>query len=174
MKRYSRWIIVLCAVFIVSCGNGETTPTTTPASELDAAEHALKSFFLALSRNDYKEAARYHLAPNPLVFLYDDVDPGDAEALLTRACTPSEQSWCVFYCWKIKDVVSRQRVAFNEYVFDVRFEDESGKLLTTGDNVTPAPCIPPGCSREEFIYQVKKVDEKFLVDGIPVFLGCWP
>jgi hypothetical protein len=171
MKYFPIGFVILSIIFLVSCGNGGMT---MPANDFDSAEGTLISFFDALSRNDFDEASKVHLAPNPLTFLYEDIDPQDAEALLSRACTPSEESWCVFYCWKIKDVVCREQVSSEEFVFRVRFEDEAGNLLTGGDNVTPQVCGPTGCIQEEFTYHVVKIDRKFYVDGIPVFAGCWP
>jgi hypothetical protein len=174
MRRFCLWIFILSAGLMASCGKGGMFLAETPESGLEAAEHVLLSFFDALSREDYRLAASYHLTPNPLSFLYEDLDPENAEALLARACTPSEQSWCVFYCWKIKDVVSRDQVAFDEYVFHVRFEDQAGHLLVDGDNVTSRPCGPTGCKQEVFIYRVILVEGKYYVDGVPVFSGCWP
>jgi hypothetical protein len=143
-------------------------------SDILVAEDVLIYFFEALSRQDYREAAQYHLTPNPLTFLYDDIDTNDAESLLAEACTLSERSWCVFYCWKISEIVRREKLSSHEFLFTVRFQDEEGNILVGGDNVTPQVCGPEGCKRKEFSYVVIKKDGNFYVDGIPVFVGCWP
>jgi hypothetical protein len=106
--------------------------------------------------------------------LYPEIDPEDPEALLAKAYTDDERLRCRFYCWRIKDVVDRARISLEEFAFTVRFEDQEGNLLTGGDNVTPRPCNPPGCPQSEYTYVVKQIEEKFIVDGIPVFSGCWP
>jgi hypothetical protein len=173
-KYYIKLCMVLCFLSLFGCQT-KSTPTPPPIqSDLQIAEDALIEFFDALSRQDYVEAAQYHLTPNPLTFLYDYIDPNDAVSLLEEACTLSERSGCVFYCWKISEIVRREKLSSHEFLFDVRFKDEEGKILVGGDNVTPQPCGPEGCKREEFTYVVVKVDGNFYVDGIPVFVGCWP
>ncbi len=109
-----------------------------------------------------------------MIFLYPEVDPEDAEALLTKACAADERFGCRFYCWKVKEVVSRSQLSPDEFAFAVRFEDDEGNLLIGGDNVTPRVCDPPGCTHSEYDYVVKKIAGEFYVTGIPVFSGCWP
>ena len=144
------------------------------ANDLGSAERALLAFFDALSQGDYSQAAEYHWTPNPLASLYPDIDPADAEALLAEACTADERFGCHFYCWKVREVVSRTRLSPDEFAFVVQFEDADGNLLVGGDNVTPRACDPPGCTHSEYDYVVKKVAGDFYVNGIPVFVGCWP
>jgi hypothetical protein len=144
------------------------------ADDLDSAEQILISFFDALAQDDYREAAEYHMVPNPLMFLYRDIDPENAEDLLERACDDNDRAGCVFYCWKIKDIVRRSQASSDEFYFTVRFEDEDGNLLVGGDNVTPRVCDPPGCRHSEYSYVVRKHESRYYVDGIPVFSGCWP
>jgi hypothetical protein len=154
---------------------GEFTPTSTmlgASSEIDLAEQTLISFFDAISKEEYKRAAALYIVPNPLAFLYSDINPANGEALLSRAC--GDRSSCQFYCWRIKDVMSRVQVSPAEYSFTVRFEDGNGNLLVGGDNVTPRVCDPPGCTHSEYVYAVVKLEDQFYVDGIPVFTGCWP
>jgi hypothetical protein len=176
--RFNKFITILCLVFsIFSLSGCWTSAIPTPSidqSDIQVAEDVLIYFFDALSRQDYEEAAQYHLTPNPLIYLYEDIDPNDAEALLEEACTLSEQSWCVFYCWKISEIVYREKLSSLEFIFHVRFEDEDGNMLVGGYNITPQPCLPDGCTHDEYTYQVVKVDGEFYVDGIPVFVGCWP
>jgi len=123
----ARWIVILGILFSAGCGSSEKLSSPFPTNDIDSAEDALISFFEALSRSDFKLASQYHLTPNPLMFLYEDVDPQDAEALLRKACVKNEQSGCVFYCWKIKDVVSRTLISPDKVAFIVRFEDEGGE-----------------------------------------------
>jgi hypothetical protein len=149
-----------------------STPGT--ADDIDSAQQTLISFFNALARDDFGEAAEYHMVPNPLMFLYPDIDPQNAEDLLERACDEHDRAGCVFYCWKIKDIVRRSQASSDEFYFTVRFEDEDGNLLIGGDNVTPRVCDPPGCMHSEYSYEVRKNEGRFYVDGIPVFSGCWP
>jgi hypothetical protein len=141
---------------------------------LAAAEQALIAFFDALSRNDYGTAALYHRVPNPLIYLYPDIDPENAEALLMRACNDEERLGCRFYYWKIKDIVDRNQGFPDEFFITVRFEDDEGNLLIGGDNVTPRVCDPPGCAHSEYAYTVVKRENRYLVAGLPVFSGCWP
>jgi hypothetical protein len=149
-------------------------PATQFGNDLEHAEQVLIAFFDALSQEDYRAAAQYHKVPNPLVFLYPDVDPENAEALLVKACNDKERFGCRFYCWKIKDIVDRTQASPGEFFFTVRFEDDDGNLLIDGDNVTPRVCDPPGCTHSEYAYTVIKSEGRFLVNGIPVFTGCWP
>lgn len=148
--------------------------TPDPVNDLDTAEQTLLSFFDALDQNDFRKAAEYHVVPNPLMFLYRDIDPENAEDLLERACEDNDRAGCIFYCWRIKDIVRRSQASLDEFHFIVRFEDEDGNLLIGGDNVTPRVCDPPGCTHSEYSYTVRKHDGRFYVDGIPVFSGCWP
>jgi hypothetical protein len=151
-----------------------TPDGTKDASDLETAEQVLIAFFDALSQNDYRTAAFYHMVPNSLVFLYPDIDPENAEALLARACNDKERFGCLFYCWRIKDVVDRNQASSEKFFFNVRFEDNEGNLLVGGDNVTPRVCDPPGCTHSEYAYTVFMRGNRFFVDGIPVFSGCWP
>ena len=154
-------------------GGFTTTPTMLGASsDVDLAQQTLISFFETLSREEFKQASELYRVPNPLAFLYSDIDPADGEALLSRAC--SDRSSCRFYCWKIRDVVNRVQATPSDSHFTVRFEDGDGNLLVGGDNVTPRVCDPPGCTHSEYVYAVVKQENRFFVDGIPVFSGCWP
>src|SRR3990172_13370158 len=71
-------------------------------------------------------------------------------------------------------VVNRVQATPSDSHFTVRFEDGDGNLLVGGDNVTPRVCDPPGCTHSEYVYAVVKQENRFFVDGIPVFSGCWP
>jgi hypothetical protein len=164
---------------LISPNNADSVAYPTPdatkyESDLEAAEHALIAFFDALSRHDYRTAALYTRVPNPLTYLYPDIDRENGEALLTKACNDVERRGCRFYCWKIKDVVNRTQASPDEFFFSVRFENYQGDLLIGGDNVTPRVCDPPGCTHSEYAYTVIKRENRFLVDGLPVFTGCWP
>ena len=148
------------------------TSVSTP-SDLDLARSALITFFDSLYRDDYQTATNYYGGLyNALQSLYPDVDPQDHATLFKTACEGSEYA---FYCWKLKDIIKQEQISPGRYLFTVRFEDDSGNLLTAGDNKTPVPCLPTEeCPRSQFAYTILKVEDEFLVQELPVCTGCWP
>ena len=148
------------------------TSISTP-SDLDLARSALITFFDSLSRGNYQAAANdYGGSYYALQALYPGVAPQDHAALFKTACEGSEYA---FYCWKLKYIVQQEQISPGRYLFIARFEDDSGKLLTGGDNKTPVPCLPAEeCPRSQYTYTVLKVEDEFLVQELPVCAGCWP
>jgi hypothetical protein len=133
----------------------------------------LTAFFDSLYTGNYQTATQYYGGSYyALQSLYPAVDPEDEARLFKTACEGSEYA---FYCWKLKDIVEQKQPSPDRYLFTVRFEDDSGTLLTGGDNKTPVPCLPgEECPRSQYTYTVLKVDGEFLVQELPVCAGCWP
>jgi hypothetical protein len=145
---------------------------TTP-SDLDLARTALITFFDTLYTGNYQAATNYYgESYYALQSLFPNVDPRDHATLFKTACEGSDYA---FYCWKLKDIVRQEQISPGRYLFTVRFEDDSGTLLTGGDNKTPVPCLPSEeCPRSQYAYTVLKVENVFLVQELPVCAGCWP
>lgn len=183
----SRLFGSICAfsLLLTACGTTSSVPTPTDnstpqtqvevptPSNVDMARAALTMFFGSLYRGEYQTAASYYGGSYyGLRSLYPDVDSQDHAALLKSACEGSRYH---FYCWKLKDVVEQRQISPGKYVLIVRFEDENGNLLTGGDNRTPVPCLPSeDCPRSQYVYTVLKVEDDFLVQELPVCVGCWP
>ena len=147
--------------------------SVSTANTAKVAQSTLIAFFDSLYTGDYETATNYYGGSyHALQSLYPDVDPQDYAALFKTAC---EGSKYVFYCWKLKDIVKQEQVSPSRYLFTVRFEDDSGNLLTGGDNMTPVPCLPPeNCPRSQYVYTVLKIEGEFLVQELPVCSSCWP
>jgi hypothetical protein len=158
-------------LLLTGCSQPISLPTP---SNLDLARGALITFFDTLHKGDYYTAATYYGGSYyALQVLYPETtNQQDPAALFKAACEASRYD---FYCWKVKEVVAQEQIASDRYLFTVRFEDDNGNLLTGGDNQTPVPCLPSeSCPRSQYTYIVLKVQEKFLVQELPVCANCWP
>jgi hypothetical protein len=166
--------ICTAMLFLAACSKTSSVqPVSSPSSDLDLARSALITFFDSLSTGNYQTAAKYYGGSYyALQSLYPDVPAQDHAALFKAACQGSVYA---FYCWKLKDVFQQEQISPDRYLFMVSFEDDSGNLLTGGDNKTPVPCLPTEeCPRSQYTYTISKVEDEFLVQELPVCAGCWP
>lgn len=167
----SVWTAML---FLAACSKTPLVQTSiSPASDLDSARSVLVTFFDSLNTGNYQTAVKHYGGSYyALQSLYPEVPPQDHPALFKTAC---EGSTYAFYCWKLKDILEQEQISPDRYLFIVRFEDDSGELLTGGDNQTPVPCLSPEeCPRSQYTYTILKVEDEFLVQELPVCAGCWP
>ena len=166
--------ICTAMLFLAACSKTPSAqPVISPSSDLDLARGALITFFDSLYSGNYQTAAKYYGGSYyPLQSLYPEVTPQDRAALFKTAC---EGSAYAFYCWKLKDIAGQEQISLDRYLFTVRFEDDSGTLLTGGDNKTPVPCLPTEeCPRSQYTYTILQVEDEVLVQELPVCAGCWP
>jgi hypothetical protein len=71
-------------------------------------------------------------------------------------------------CLEVQTIVQERTVSSNEFKFVVEFTNDDGSLFVRG------PCcrargteMPP---QSQFLYLVIKVDNRFLVQGLPVYV----
>lgn len=90
-------------------------------------------------------------------------DPQDHAALLKSGCTING-----FQCLKVKEIVQSEQAAPDTFRFVVAFRRAAGDLFVLG------PCceanatdMPP---RTQFDFTVKKIDGRFLVQELPVYV----
>jgi hypothetical protein len=178
---------LICTAILLLIACSQTSSLSTPVdtnispvqagvstpSDVDLARSALITFFDSLYTRNYQTATKYYGGSYyALQSLFPTVDPQDHATLFETACEGPDYA---FYCWKLKDIVGQEQTSPGRYLFTVRFEDESGTLLTGGDNKTPVPCLPfEECPRSQYAYTVLKVEDGFLVQELPVCAGCWP
>jgi len=140
-----------------------TIHTPTP-SDLDRARKALITFFSLLHDQRYSEAVSYYGGTYEILRYWNPlVAENDYAALLKNGCTVNG-----LMCLRVRTIVSEEQVSPIEFKFVVEFMDDDGTLFVFG------PCcgatvteMPP---KWQFVYTVKKVGDRFLVQGLPIYV----
>jgi hypothetical protein len=158
---------------IAGCG-ATSTPGTTATSaatsntaqageDIDRAREALTNYFAALHGKRFAEAAQLYGGSYLELAGYNPrVPPDDHVKLLENGCTENG-----FQCLEIREVLKAETVSPTEFSFVVEFKNEDGTLFTQGPccgaNATEQP------TRSQWTYTVKKVEDAFLVQELPVY-----
>ena len=135
-------------------------PGTT---DLDRARESLALYFTYLNAGRYGEAVAYYGGDYEVLQGWNPyIAPNDHAALFESACRG------LISCYKLRRIASEGAVSATEWRFMVEFSNPDGTLFKLG------PCC--GSTEEEmptrtqFEYTVKKVNNRFLVMGIPVYV----
>ncbi len=157
--------VVLLALSIVALVIAACGPAPPPAAnEFEKAREALTSYFSLLHQGRYTEAISYYGGDYEILRGWNpDVHEEDHVTLFTLGCTANG-----LMCLPVGNIVTEEQVSPNEFRFTVEFVNDDGTQFVRG------PCcgateeeMPP---QSEFTYTVKKVDDKFLVQELPVYV----
>ncbi len=157
--------VALLALSIVALVVAACVPTPSPtANELDNAREALTSYFSLLHEGRYTEAIDYYGGDYEILRGWNpDADGDDYVTLFTLGCTANG-----LICLPVGNIVTEEQVSPTEFGFTVEFVNDDGTQFVRG------PCcgateeeMPP---QSEFTYTVKKIDDKFLVQELPVYV----
>jgi hypothetical protein len=156
-------VLSILGLMGTACGTAPT-PTPSTSNELESAREALTSYFSLLHAGRYSEAIKHYGGDYEVLRGWNaDVAGDDYATLFERGCTANG-----LMCLQIGSVVTEEKVSPTESRFMVEFVNDDGTLFMLG------PCcgateeeMPP---QSEFTYTVKKVDDKFLVQELPVYV----
>jgi hypothetical protein len=134
-------------------------------SDSEWASGALRVFFSLLHAGRYGEASRY-CGKGCYTWLRESnpaVAANDFPALLMYGCKSNG-----LQCLEINRIVRVQEISPTTFKITVEFKDDEGKIFAI-----KAEAQPPSSHSftiSEFSYTVKKVDDRFLVEGLPPYL----
>jgi len=140
----------------------QAATATSSQSDLAQAREALLAYFSLLHAGRYAEAVNYYGGSYDLLREWNPaLDPNDYAALFEHGCRING-----LMCLEVRTIVQEETVSSNEFKFVVEFTNDDGSPFVRG------PCcgasetdMPP---QSQFSYTVKKVDGRFLVQGLPV------
>jgi hypothetical protein len=140
-----------------------TSNTAAVSTDIEQARATLINYFAALQGERFPEAARlYGGSYLELAGYNPKVPPDDHVKLLENACTANG-----FRCLEIREVLKAETVSPTEFSFVVEFKNEDGSLFTQeaccGTGATEQP------TRSQWTYTLKKVEDAFLVQELPVY-----
>jgi len=134
----------------------------TATADLQRARKALVTYFSLLHAGRYADAINYYGgAYDVLSSNNPEIDPNDHVALIRYGCI-------LLMCLEVRTIVQAEIASPTEFKFVVEFSRDDGSLFVRG------PCcgasetdMPP---QSQFTYLVIKVDDRFLVLGLPVYV----
>jgi len=128
------------------------------------ARQALTSFFTLLHERSYAQAVQYYGGSYDALRVWNPaVAPDDYAALFQNGCEVNGLK-----CLAIRTIVAEEQVSATEFSFVLEFADEDGGLFVRGPCCGATPEEMPPTSR--FTYPVRKVGDRFLVQGGPVYV----
>ena len=165
-------LLSLIVLVVVRCAPVPTTltsksPTATPRSptpsDLERAREALTSYFSLLHAGRYSEAIQYYGGTYDILRDWNpDVDKDDYVTLFKRGCTANGLK-----CLRMRAIAREEEVGPTEFRFIVEFMYEGGTLFVRGPCcATETEMLP----ESQFAFTVKKVDNRFLVQELPVYV----
>jgi len=156
----------------VGCASVATVPTSTPptatsgpptSSDLERAREALTSYFSLLHAGRYSEAIHYYGGNYDILRDWNpDLDEDDYAALFKRGCTTNG-----LRCLRTRIIVREEAVSSTEFGFIVEFMNDDGTVFVRGPCCGTEEDEPP---QTQFTFTVKKVDDRFLVQEMPVYV----
>jgi len=151
-----------------------STATLTPSlkvtsgppipSDLERAREALITYFSLLHAGRYSEAIHYYGGDyEGLRDANPTIPENDYPTLLEKGCKVNG-----LMCLRIRAIVHEEQVSPTEFKFTVEFMNDDGTLFVRGPccGATEAE-MPP---QTQFTFTVKKVDNRFLVQELPVYV----
>jgi len=133
-----------------------TTAASLP-SRLAQARAALLTYFSVLHSQDYNEVIYFYGGSYGLLRDWNPtVDPNDFAALFENGCTING-----LMCLEARTVVQEEEISSHEFKFVVEFLNEDGSLFVSGPETSP---------QSQFTYTVMKVDIRFLIQDLPVYV----
>jgi hypothetical protein len=132
------------------------------AADLQRAREALVTYFSLLHAGRYADAINYYGGSYDILSSTNpEIDPNDHVVLIRYGCI-------LLMCLEVRTIVQAEMASPTEFKFVVEFKNEDGSLFVRG------PCcgasetdMPP---QSQFTYLVIKVDNRFLVQGLPVYV----
>jgi hypothetical protein len=159
MEKKSQLLRLMLGLSLVlgwslGCGGSSTeTPETGAFTGLAEAREALASFFSLLHDGQYGQAISYYGGDYEVLREWNPDVPGDDLAkLFENGCTVNG-----LQCVEIKTVLQALETSPGLYTFTVEFAEDDGRLFTRG-------------TESQFTYTVRKVNESFLVQELPVYI----
>ena len=142
----------------------QTATATFSQSDVAQAREALVDYFSLLHARRYAEAANYYGGSYDILRDWNPtVDPNDYAALFENGCTING-----LMCLEVRTIAQEETASSNEFKLVVEFTSDNGSLFVRG------PCcgatetdMPP---QSQFPYKVRKVDGRFLVQDLPVYV----
>jgi hypothetical protein len=137
--------------------------TASPSNDRTLARRALETYFALLHAGRYTEAVAYYGGDYQVLRDRNpDVASDDYAKLLERACRPHGVQ-----CMALKEIVAQVELSASEHHFMVRFVDHDGSTFAR-----PLLCCGGSSetSRDQFAYTVLKVDGRFLVQELPLYV----
>jgi hypothetical protein len=120
------------------------------------AQEALLTYFSLLHEQNYAEAANFYGGSYDLLRDWNPtIDPNDYAALFENGCTING-----LMCLQVLNFVEEQ-VSPDEFKFIVEFMNEDGSLFVSGPETAP---------QSQFTYIVQKVDGRFLIQDLPIYV----
>jgi hypothetical protein len=156
-------VVSILALVGTACGTAPT-PTPSTSNELESARAALTSYFSLLHAGRYSEAIDHYGGDYEVLRGWNpDVNGDDYITLFELGCTANG-----LMCLELGGVVGEEQVSATEFRFVVEFVNDDGTVFVLG------PCC--GATEEEmppqrqFTFVVKKVDSRYLVQDLPVYV----
>lgn len=153
------FIVVIASVFMTRCA---PSPTPRP-TDTETARETLITFFSLLHDQRYSEAVNYYGGTFDVLRDWNPVVADDKAALFKSACTLSG-----LQCLTIRAILREEQVTPTEFRFIVQFANEDGSVLTRGPCCGATETQMP--TQSQFPFTVKKVDDRFLVQEMPVYV----
>ena len=144
------------AYFRGECKPGDSlVMSESTSTDMERGREALETFFSLLHDQRYDKAVNYYGGSYDVLRDWNPTVAQDDFATLWRnGCTING-----LQCLKIETVVLHEEVSPTEFGFIVEFMNDDGTLFTRGPSET------------QFEYTVKKVDNKFLVQDLPIYVS---
>ncbi len=174
-KGVSLLILSMLVLVGAACGTSPTatstpssapfsTPTQSIPTALESAREALSTYFSLLHAGRYSEAIEHYGGSYEILRVWNpDVDGDDYVTLFERGCTANG-----LMCVQMGKIVDQEQLSPTEFRFLVEFVNDDGTPFVLG------PCcgateeeMPP---QREFTFTVTKVDNRFLVQDLPVYV----
>lgn len=169
--KYKETLLLLVGVSlvlgcIVGCGGpSASTSGAAESTDLARAREALQAFFSLLHDQRYSKAIPYYGGDYEILREWNPtVAIDDYATLFQNGCTMNG-----LQCLVIKTVLEEKEVSPGVYWFNVQFVQDDGSLFTRGPCCGATEAEMPMVS--QFAYTVKKVDGKFLVQELPVYVS---
>lgn len=141
----------------------EAITPTPPTPDVESTREALIAFFSLLHAERYGEAVNYYGGTYEILRDWNpDVDEDDYAALFKRGCTSNGLK-----CLGIGTIIREEEVSPTEVIFIVEFMNDDGTLFQRGPCCGTEEEEPP---QTQFCFMVKKVDDRFLVQEMPVYV----
>ncbi len=139
--------------------------TTPSPQEMQLARQALLAYFEALNAGRYQEAAALYGGDYQVLRDMNlSLDPNDYPALFRNACTING-----FVCdLKVKNFVWETQLSVTDFRFTLELQNPDGSLFSLGPCCGASPDEFPPLT--QFDFWVKKVDGKFLVLDLPIYV----
>ncbi len=143
---------------------GGCQPSTARSTGLEQASAALQSYFQSLSEGRYADAVNlYGGSYEGLSGFNPDVSLQEHDRLFELGCTVNG-----LQCLKLNEILQSTKLDDDTYQFMVTFTGRDGQVFVLG------PCcgadetqMPPV---SQFTYTVKRVDGRFKVMELPVYV----